>query len=82
MVDENGSQGSGVSICWRTTCADKIVHATGAVRIRLLDELLRTIARHRIGNRLRRVKLRVVKRRPKAFPSMTAPRATTLPSAQ
>lgn len=54
--------------------SDKIVHATGAVRTRLLDELLRAIAYHRIGNRPGRMEPRVVKRRPKAFPRMAVPR--------
>ena len=31
--------------------ADKIAHATGAIRIRLMEELSRTIAYHQIGNR-------------------------------
>lgn len=62
--------------------ADKIAHATGAIRIRLMEELSRAIAYHRIGNRPGRVEPRVVKRRPKAFPRMTSPRAATSSSIQ
>jgi hypothetical protein len=62
--------------------ADKIAHATGIIRTRLLEELLRAIAYHRIGNRPGRVEPRVVKRRPKAFPRMTVPRAATSSAAR
>ncbi|MBF0585106.1 MAG: IS4 family transposase [Magnetococcales bacterium] len=55
---------------------DKIAHATGDGRARLLDAMLRAIAHRRIGNRPGRAEPRVVKRRPKPYPRMTEPRAT------
>ena len=54
---------------------DKIAHATGDGRARLLDAMLQAIARRRIGNRPGRAEPRVVKRRPKPYPRMTEPRA-------
>lgn len=54
---------------------DKIVRATGDGRTRLLDEMLRAIAYHRIGNRPGRSEPRVVKRRPKPYPRLNEPRA-------
>lgn len=53
---------------------EKVGHALGTKRSRLLDELLRAIAYHRIGNRPGRVEPRAVKRRPKPFPHLTSPR--------
>lgn len=53
---------------------DKIAHATGDRRARLLDAMLRAIAHRRIGNRPGRAEPRVVKRRPKPYPRMTEPR--------
>lgn len=53
---------------------EKIDHASGKKRLRLLDELLRAIAYHRIGNRPGRAEPRAVKRRPKPFPLLTVPR--------
>ena len=54
---------------------DKIAHASGIIRIRLLDELLRAIAYHRIGNRPGRSEPRARKRRSKAYPLLTVPRS-------
>jgi len=54
---------------------DKIAHATGDMRARLLDVMLQAIARRRIGNRPGRAEPRVVKRRPKPYPRMNEPRA-------
>lgn len=54
---------------------DKIAHAAGDGRARLLDAMLRAIAHRRIGNRPGRAEPRVVKRRPKPYPRMTEPRA-------
>ena len=44
-------------------------------RARLWQEMLRAIARHRVGDRPNRVEPRVLKRRNKNFPWMTEPRA-------
>ena len=54
---------------------DKIAHATGIIQTRLLDELLRAIAYHRIGNRPGRTEPRAVKRRPKPYPRLSKPRS-------
>ncbi|MBF0140906.1 MAG: transposase [Magnetococcales bacterium] len=62
--------------------ADKIAHASGITRVRLLDEMLRAIAYHRIGNRPGRVEPRVVKRRQKPFRGGIVPRAATFHAAQ
>lgn len=54
---------------------EKIGHASGTKRTRILDALLRAIAFHRIGNRPGRAEPRAVKRRPKSFPRLAVPRA-------
>ncbi len=54
---------------------DKIAHAVGDGRARLLDEMLRAIAHRRIGNRPGRAEPRAVKRRPKAYARLNEPRA-------
>lgn len=53
---------------------EKIAHAVGSKRSSLLEVMLRSIAYHRIGNRPGRSEPRAVKRRPKAYPRLTAPR--------
>ncbi|MBF0109294.1 MAG: hypothetical protein HQL76_08970 [Magnetococcales bacterium] len=55
--------------------AHRIAIATGDQQARLVDELLRAIAYHRIGNRPGRAEPRAVKRRPKAFRRLSQPRA-------
>lgn len=54
--------------------AERIALAAEEERWRLVDELLRAIAYHRIGQRPGRVEPRAVKRRPKPFPRLTKPR--------
>ena len=54
---------------------DKILFGAEERLSRLFDELLHTIAYHRMGNRPGRVEPREVKRRPKPYPRMTQPRA-------
>ena len=55
---------------------EKLLSAPGAAqRQRLYREMLKAIARHRIGQRPGRSEPRAVKRRPKAYPKLTQPRA-------
>lgn len=53
----------------------RVAIATGDQQDRLVDELLRAIAYHRIGNRPGRAEPRAVKRRPKAYRRLSQPRA-------
>ncbi|MEO5347114.1 MAG: hypothetical protein H7834_12150 [Magnetococcus sp. YQC-9] len=54
--------------------ADRIVCSTGDKQVRLMDEMLRAIAYHRIGNRPGRAEPRAVKRRPKGYRRLSQPR--------
>jgi hypothetical protein len=55
---------------------EKFLSAPGAEqRQRLYREMLKAIARHRIGRRPGRYEPRAVKRRPEAYPKLTQPRA-------
>ena len=54
--------------------SDRIICASGVQRDRLIDELLRAIVYHRIGNRPGRAEPRAVKRRPKGYRRLSQPR--------
>lgn len=55
--------------------AERLWSAAGAVRSALVAELLRVVARHRVGDRPDRVEPRRRKRRPKPYPLLMEPRA-------
>jgi hypothetical protein len=57
-----------------TAFQDALRHATPSDRSRLLEEMLRAISRHRVGNRFGRVEPRANKRRPKPQRYLTEPR--------
>jgi IS4 transposase len=57
-----------------TAFQDALRQATPSERARLLEEMLRAISRHRVGNRFGRVEPRANKRRPKPQRYLTEPR--------